>query len=157
MQEDVEQRSVVLATNATKFSGRCLASLMMASIRKINKIRNTPIEGKQSIKQLSKGGKLESVEISSDNIKAFDPIARKYGISYALYKDTSETPTKWLVFFQSKDTALMTAAFKEFSAQMLNQDKSKHSVRAAIAKFREIIRNTVRDKTRNKNHGAHEL
>jgi len=129
---------------------------MRASINKINKAKNTPIKGKQSVKHLSKGGKLENIEIKNENIKAFDPIARKYGISYALQKDNSETPPKWLVFFQSKDTATMTLAFKEFSAQMLNKEKSKPSVKEAITKFREVIRNTVRDKTRNKDHGTHE-
>ena len=157
MQEDVEQRSVVLATNATKLTGRCLAFLMRAAIRKIHKARNAPIEGKQSIKQLSKGGKLENVEVSNENIKAFDPFARKYGISYALQKDSSETPPKWLVFFKSTDTAAMTAAFKEFSTAMLNKEKSKPSVKAAIVRFREIVKNAVRDRTRHKTHGTHEL
>lgn len=157
MQEDVEQRSVVLATRATKMTGQVLATLMRASMRKIHQTKNTPKEGKQSIKQLAKGGTLHNIEITNENIKAFEPYARKYGISYALQKDTSEEPPKWLVFFQSKDTATMTAAFKAFSAAMLTRESNKTSVKDAITKFREIIRNTVRDITKHKNHGEHEL
>ena len=157
MQEDVEQRSVVLATKAANMTGRTLALLMRASMNKIHKARNAPREGKQSLKQLSKGGALDNIEISSDNIKAFEPYARKYGIKYALQKDTSEDPPKWLVFFQSKDTATMTAAFKAFSADMLNKEKSKPSVRDLMSKALEIVKNTVRDKTRHKTHGEHEL
>ena len=46
------------------------------------------------IKQLSKDGALESVHITDGNIKAFDPIARKYGVRYHLVKDTSEEPPR---------------------------------------------------------------
>ena len=137
-------------------TARCLAKLMRASMQKIHAAKNAPIEGKQSVKELSRGGKLENVEITNDNIKAFDPIARKYGINYALQKDNSETPPKWLVFFQSKDTATMTAAFKEFSAKTLNKSKSKSSVKEAMTKIKEIVKNTVRDMTKRKTHGEHE-
>lgn len=156
LQEDVEQRSVALATKTSKMTAHLLAQLMRASLRKIHKARNSPKEGRQSVRQLSKGGKLENVEISNENIKAFDPFARKYGISYALQKDNSETPPKWLVFFQSKDTATMTAAFKEFSAKMMNKEKSKPSVKDAMTKIKAFVKNVVRDKTRNKDHGVHE-
>ena len=156
MQEDVEQRSVVLATKAAKITGRCLAQLMRAALNKVHKSRNCPAEGKQSVRQLAKGGALQNIEITGDNIKAFEPFARKFGISYALQKDISETPPKWLVFFQSKDTACMTAAFKAFSAQMLNRENSRQPVRDAMAKAREIIKNTVRDVIRHKTRGEHE-
>ncbi|MCL2853101.1 MAG: PcfB family protein [Defluviitaleaceae bacterium] len=129
---------------------------MKASLRKIHNARNGPKEGLQTTKQLAKGGKLENVEISNDNIKAFDPFARKYGIKYSLEKDNSETPPKWLVFFQSKDTATMTAAFKEFSAKMMTKDKSRPSVKDAMTRIKEIVQNVVRDKTRHKTHGEHE-
>ena len=158
IQEDVEQRSIVLATRSSKMTGRVLATLMKASLRKLHKTRNTPKVGKQSLKRLSKGGPLDNIEVSKDNIKDFEPFAQKYQIKYSLQKDTSEDPPKWLVFFQSKDTATMTAAFKAFSAAMLNKEKSKlPSVKKAMAKFQELIKDTVRDKTRNKTHGEHEL
>ena len=129
---------------------------MRAAMRKVHKAQNAPVDGKQSIKQLSKGGALENIEITSGNIKAFEPYARKYGIAYSLQKDNSETPPKWLVFFKSKDTAAMTAAFREFSSATLNRDNTKPSVKDAIAKFRDIIKNAVRDITRNRSRGEHE-
>lgn len=156
LQEHVEERSVALTTKATKITAECLAKLMKASYRQITKSNNAPIAGKQSVKQLSKGGKLESVEISSKNIKAFEPFARKFGINYALHKDTSETPPKWLVFFQSKDSASMNAAFKEFMAKTLKKGKSQPSVKDDMAIHQEKVKNTVRDKTKNKDHGEHE-
>jgi hypothetical protein len=150
MQEEIENKSVVLATNTTKMTGRTLAKLMQSALRKMQEARNKPKQGKQSMKELAKGGALSNVEIKDDNIKAFDPIARKYNISYSLKKDISSEPARWLVFFRSKDVDSMTAAFKEFSAKMVKREKDKPSVRDSMHKHREVVKNKVRDRTKQK-------
>lgn len=155
MQEDIEQKSVVLVTKSAKITGQMLAKLMVASIRQARKARDAP--GKQSFKQLSKGGSLESIPISDSNIKGFDPIARKYGVRYTLVKDASEDPPKWMVFFRAKDADVMTAAFKEFSHKTLNRGAEKPSVRETMAKLREIIKHAVLDRTRHKERSGPEL
>jgi hypothetical protein len=38
---------------------------------------------------------------------------RKYNVDFALKRDTTEMPPKWLVFFKAKDAAALTAAFEE--------------------------------------------
>ena len=152
MQEELEHKSVVIATNTAKLTGRGLAALMRAARKRIQEANNAPVIGKQSLKELAKGGTLENIEITNENIKAFEPFARKFGVSYSLKRDNTETPPKWLVFFRSKDTASMTCAFKEFSAKMLTKDKSKESVHALMVKFRELIKNAVRPKVKNKEH-----
>jgi len=150
LQEEIEQKSVVLATNATKLTGRTLAKLMQAALRKMRQSHDTPKQGKQSLKQLAKGGSLSSVEITDDNIKAFDPVARKYNVSYTLKRDDASTPPRWLVFFRAKDADAMTAAFKEFSAKTLKREKDRPSVKEAMQNFRDVVKNAVRDKTRHK-------
>ena len=157
MQEELENKSVVLATNTTKMTARTLAMLMRAALRKMQESRNKPKQGRQSIKQLSKGGSLSTVEIKDDNIKAFDPIARKYNISYSLKKDISAEPARWLVFFRAKDVDSMTAAFKEFSAKMVKRDKDKPSTREAMHKHQEVEKNKVREHTKQKSRGEPEL
>ncbi len=82
IQEDVEHKSAVLIIKGTKITARLLAKTMLAALRLIKRARDAP--GKKSIKQLSKGGALESVPIKDENIKAFDPIARKYGVSTSI-------------------------------------------------------------------------
>ena len=104
-----------------------------------------------------KGGSLSSVEITNDNIKAFDPVARKYNVSYSLKRDAASDPPRWLVFFRSKDMDSMTAAFKEFTAKMVKLDKDKPSTREEMRKSREAIKNAVRDKTRHKKREGLEL
>ena len=155
MQEDIEQKSVVFITKGTKITARLLAKAMGAGLRQIKKKRDAP--GKQSMKQLSKGGSLESIPISDNNIKAFDPIARKYGVRYKLFKDDTEKPPKWLVFFRAKDAGAMTSAFKEFTHKTLIRETEKPSVRETMAKFRAAIKNAVIDRTKHKERGGPEL
>jgi len=156
LQEHVEERSVAFTTRGTKITAECLWKLIKASYNKVAKSCNAPKEGKQSLKELAKGGKLEEIEISRDNIKAFEPFAKKYGIKYSLFKDSSEAPPRWLVLFQSKDSALMNVAFKDFLAKTIKKGKSKPSVKDDMAVHQEKVKNAVRDKTKNKDHGVHE-
>ena len=155
MQEDIDQKSAVLVTKSAKITAKVLAKVMAAALRQMKKARDAP--GKQSFKQLSKGGPLESIPITDKNIKAFDPIARKYGIRYKLVRDASEEPPKWMVFFRARDTDAMTAAFKEFTHKTLQREAEKPSVRETMAKFREVIKHAVIDRTRHKKRSGPEL
>ena len=157
MQEELENKSVVLATKAVKITGQTLAKLMRAALRKMRESGGKIEEGKQSMKQLAKGGSLSSVEITDDNIKAFDPVARKYNVSYSLKRDDASDPPRWLVFFRSKDMDSMTAAFKEFTSKMVKLEKDKPSVREHMKESREAIKNAVRDKTKRKHREGPEL
>jgi len=157
LQEDLENRSVALTTKATKITAQTLAKLMQAALRKMKESGDKTKPGRQSLKQLSKGGSLSSVEITEGNIKAFDPVARKYGISYELKRDASSEPPKWVVFFRAKDADAMTAAFKEFIAKTVKRETDRPSVRESIRKFKEIIKNVVRDRTKHKHREGPEL
>jgi hypothetical protein len=155
MQEDIENKSVTVIIKGTKITAKLLAKALAATVRQIQKQSDAP--GKKSVKQLAKGGSLQNVEVSDKNIKAFEPVARKYGVRYALVKDTSEEPPKWLVFFRSKDTDSLTAAFSEFARRTVKREHEKPSVRETMQKFKEIIKHAVIDKTRHKERSGHEL
>ena len=108
--------------------------------------------GKQTLKQLMKQNTgVSNIEITKENIKAFESTAKKYGIDFALKKDATETPPRYLVFFKGRDADALTAAFKEFSAKKLTQDK-KPSIRKALAAFREKAKelNASRQQTKHK-------
>ncbi len=155
MQEDIEHKSAVLVMRGAKITGRMLAKAMAAALRQMQKKQDSP--GKQSFRQLAKGGSLESIPISDSNIKAFDPVARKYGLRYKLVRDNSEDPPKWLAFFRAKDADAMTAAFKEFTHKTLVRETDRPSVRETMAKFREVIKHAVIDRTRHKERSGPEL
>ena len=95
-------------------------------------------EGKQTIKQLVKSGAaLSSIEITDQNIKSFEQTAKKYGIDYALKKDNSQQPPKYIVFFKGKDIDIINKAFEDYSKQQLRQ---KPSIRKALSKMKELAK-----------------
>ena len=61
------------------------------------------------------GGAVGSLEIGSTGIRGFERYARRYGIDYAIRKDSTETPPRYLVFFKAPDAEAMNAALKEYA------------------------------------------
>ena len=61
--------------------------------------------------------------------------AKKYGIDYAIRKDSSEVPPRYLVFFKAPDAEAFNSAFKEYSASLLNKDKRP----SVLAKLHELV------------------
>ena len=76
---------------------------------------------------------ISNIEVTDGNIKSFDRTAKKYGIDYALKKDTSEQPPRYIVFFKGRDVDVMTQAFKEFSAKTVKRQE-KPSLRQQLSK-----------------------
>lgn len=155
MQEEVENRAINLAISTTKLTARSI----IAGIRKYNQqieqmkakkgIRDTTPHGKQSVKQLlGQNQGAANVEIDKSGMKDFEKLAKKYGVDFAVRKDKSVTPPRYLVFVRSKDADALDAICKEYQAKALTNDK-KPSVRKQLAKFKEIVA-TVPKKIREK-------
>ena len=90
---------------------------------------------------------LQSVEVTDQNIGSFNRIARKYGIDFAPFKAKGQD--RYLIFFKSQDTDAMTAAFKEYTEQIVNR-KSRPSVLAKLEQFKALIQSAVVDRTKKK-------
>jgi hypothetical protein len=149
MQEDIEHRSITLAINTTKMTARALKNAILKYLNhsKENNRVNThdsqsqgkQPQGKQSVKKLiGQGQGVSNIEITDRNIKSFERIARKYGVDYALKKDTTGEIPKYLVFFKARDADALTAAFKEYSGKSIKREK-KPSVLAKLVKFKELM------------------
>ena len=101
--------------------------------------------GKQSLKKLTQQNiQLSNIEITDNNIKAFEKVAKKYGIDFSLKRDKSVDPPRYFVFFKARDVEVMTAAFREFTGKTLNKTK-KPSVRK---KLQQAITARNQDKQR---------
>lgn len=128
MQEEIENRAVNLAISTTKLSGKLVMDTGIKAVSAINrKMKEKAAEGitgKQTVKQLigQKQG-VTNIDIDQTDLKGFEKYARKYGVDYAITKDKSTTPAKYLVFFKAKDGDAMTAAFNAYSADILNRKK----------------------------------
>ena len=152
MQDEVNEKVVSLAIKTSKLTAEVLQKAMKALLAKgKGQITKAP-HGKITMRQLMKPGeKVSNIEITEGNIKAFESTAKKYGIDFALKKDATESPPRYLVFFKGRDADVLTAAFKEFSAKKLTQEK-KPSIRKLLSTLKEAAqgRNAERAKVKNK-------
>ena len=139
MQDQINERSVALSIRAAKLTGRVLAKAIQAFLKKAQEPHVT--HGKQSVKSLTQqGASLTNVEITGENIGSFKKTARKYNIDFALKRDDSQTPPKWLVFFKAKDSDALMAALKEFSKKNVKvKNDDEPSLLDALAQAKEQV------------------
>ena len=134
MQEEVENRTVNLAISTTKLTGRTIIAGIRKYLQhrekvKMKKARDPAVHGKQSVKQLLG---------QNQGIRDFEKLAKKYGVDFAVRKDKSVDPPRFLVFVRSKDADALDAICKEHQARALTKNE-KPSVLAQLKKFKEIV------------------
>ena len=153
MQEEIENRTVALAISTGKLTGRTLQAAIRKLLAEMKKSRDSPPEiphGKQSVKRLVKqGAGVSNIEITDSNIKSFERVARKYGVDFALKKDTTGDKPKYLVFFKARDADALTAAFTEFSSKIVKRE-IRPSILAQLAKSKALIKSNAIDRVKNK-------
>lgn len=155
MQDEINEKVVALSVKGAKLTAEMLQKAIKAMLAQAKKQQEKQPHGKQTLKQLAKqNAGLSNIEITEGNIKAFEQTAKKYGIDFALKKDSTEIPPRYLVFFKGRDADALTAAFKEFSAKKLTQEQ-KPSIRKLIVSLKEkaAALNAQRDKVTNKDRG----
>ena len=156
MQEEVENRTLTLMVNGSKFTGRMFKAAIakyMAHRKEVKhqkqQKRDTPVvpHGRQTVKQLiGQNQGVSNIELTDPSIRQFDRIARKYGVDYAIKRDRSSNPPKFLIFFKSRDADNLEQAFKEFTAKKLSRE-TKPSIRKTLSVLREAAgRNVQRAK-----------
>ena len=135
MQEEVTQKTIALSMKTGKLTAQALQAALKKYLQ--HRAKGSKLHhGKQSLKQLkAHGAALTNIEITEANIGAFKPCAKKYGIDYAIRKDTSEVPPRYLVFFKAPDAEAFQSAFKEYSASLLNKDKRP----SVLARLHELV------------------
>ena len=170
MQEEVNEKTVSLCITGGKVTVRLLKQAMMRFLvaiekEKAEKARKQQVKeppdkdyhGKQSLKKLAQQNvQLSNIEITDNNIKAFEKVAKKYGIDFSLKRDKSEDPPRYFVFFKARDVDVMTAAFREFTGKTLNKTK-KPSVRKKLQQAiaaRSQDKQREREKSKRKTEGA---
>ena len=155
MQDKVNEKVVSLAIKTSKLTAGVLQSAIKALLKKGKGQLTKAPHGKVTMRQLMKPGeKVTNIEITDANIKAFDPIAKKNGLTYNVKKIENGKPPTYLVSFRGKDIDVITEAFREFSAKKLSLEQ-KPSIRKALAAFRDRAKqlNANREKVKKKERG----
>ncbi|MCQ2501853.1 MAG: PcfB family protein [Lachnospiraceae bacterium] len=154
MQEEVENRTVNLVISSTKLTARAIITgyqkfnawqknkKAVKTAQKnaaLKEKANAKPTGKQTVQELiGQNQGVQSIDIAATDIKGFEKYANKYGVDYAVKKDISENPPRYLVFFKARDNDALTAAFKEYSASVLNTKQRKPSVLKELQKYKEL-------------------
>ena len=159
MQEEIENRTVNLAISTSKLTARGIIRLAAKGLAYIKRksreaaLKNEKPDGRQTIQQLiGQNQGVTNIDISQTDLKGFEKYARKYGVDYAITKDKSVFPPKYLVFFKARDADAMTAAFNAYSAEVLAKNK-RPSTLSKLHKLIDAVKSiptkvTSRDKQR---------
>ena len=62
---------------------------------------------------------MSNVELSGEDIKAFERVARKYGVDYAVKKVKGDVP-RFLIFFKARDADALNAALSEYTSRKMH-------------------------------------
>ena len=103
MQEETNEKTIALYIKTGKLTAQQLQKAMKALLAQMKKQhdRQKIPHGKQTLKQLMKqNAGVSNIEITKDNIKAFESTAKKYGIDFALKKRQHRNPAPLSCVFQ---------------------------------------------------------
>lgn len=126
---------------------RMTADVLKDALRAL--LSNQTKHGKIRYGTIAKRGKLESIEVTENNIKDFLQIARKYDIDYALKRDSSTTPPTYHVFFTAASTEIFRKAFAEYVSgisekvnekSVVNREQIKENSRVISQKYAEVAK-----------------
>ena len=143
MQEEVQQKTITMSTQTAKFTAREMKQMIekFLSYEKIKNGSSVKHVGKQTVKQLAKQNEgMKNIEIAHETVGDFDRVARKYGIDYAIKRDRTVDPPKYLVFFKAKDNDALEAAFRDYTRKVTGKQKRKDSIIDTLNKFKAVVR-----------------
>ena len=147
--EEISDKSVRLAISTTKLTARTLCRALSMYLRNHKQQKNMKaakddrIQGKQTIKQLiGQNQGVSSLPVGETGLKDFERIAKKYGVDFAIVKDKTVTPTKYMVFFKARDADAIAQVLAEYTAkQMKKQSQNRPSILKVLKKFKELVAN----------------
>ena len=157
MQDEVNTKVVAIMIKGGKISAEVLKKALDKFVQEIEKAQKQmqqpkTYRGKQSIKHLmSQNAAISNIEVTDGNIKSFERVARKYNVDFAVKKDKTTDPPKYVVFFKGRDADAVAQAFKEF-VYGNEKRKGRTSVREKLKRFRDAVsQNKNRERSREKN------
>ncbi len=113
IQEESTQRTVAMMIRTTRLTESVLKKAMILYLREADNRPET--HGRISVRKLlGKDQGANTMEINNANIRTFNRVAARYNIDYAIRKDKTQDPPKYIVFFKGRDADVISRAFKDF-------------------------------------------
>lgn len=152
MQEDIEQRSISVTFQATKFTARTLQRALAAALRKMKQAKETPKVGRNSLKRVAgRDGAYEEVEVGKES-QLFEKLAKRNKVRYHIEKDSTVTPPRWRVNFKAPQAGAIERTFRQYTRLTIKRE-NRPSLRAQLQKLKELVKETPA-KARNREHEA---
>lgn len=152
LNHEVTSKTVAVTFRAARLTKDVLVKAMKAFLQQRAQKTTESKHGKMKLDELVGHGQgASAIEVTDNNIKAFEKIAKKYNVDFAVKKDKTVDPPKYMVFFKAKDTDVVAQAFREF-VKVNESQKVKVSVRQKLKNFAKVVaQNKNRERTRDKN------
>jgi hypothetical protein len=146
VQEETTQKTIAFAIKTSKLTASVLQKAMKMYLE--HQKHKEPSHGKIPVKKLvGQGAGAKSIEVTDDNVKAFERVAR----DFAVKRDKTTEPPKYLVFFKGKDADVIAHAFKEF-VKVNEKKQQRPSLRQKLKGLQKMIaQNKNRERSREKN------
>jgi len=150
VQEETTQKTIALAIKTSKLTASVLQKAMKMYLE--HQKHKEPSHGKIPVKKLvGQGEGAKSIEVTDSNIRSFERVARKYNVDFAVKRDKTTEPPKYLVFFKGKDADVIAQAFKEF-VKVNEKKQQRPSLRQKLKGLQKIVaQNKNRERSREKN------
>ena len=87
-------------------------------------------KGRMSFRQLEKQShsRLDSIEVTDNNIADFLQTARKYEVDFAIKRDKSASPPTYHVFFSADKTENFKKAFTEYASRIAGKSPKRGEI-----------------------------
>ncbi len=155
MQEEVTNKTIALVFRTTKLTAETLKKAIQMYL-KYQKGKTQNNHGKISVKKLvGQNAGVSSIEVTDNNIKQFEKVAKKYSVDFSIKKDKTVDPPKYMVFFKGRDADVISQAFKEF-VKVNEKVKQRESVKQKLQKLVKVVaqnKNKERSREKDKDRG----
>lgn len=150
MQEEVTRKTIALAVRTSKLTAEVLKKAIQLYLNQ-RKDKQLNQHGKTTVKKLvGQNAGASSIEVTDNNIKSFEKVAKKYKVDFAVKKDKTLNPPKYFVFFKGRDADVIAQAFKEF-VKVNEKQKGRKSIRAKLLTHKKnLAQNKNRERSRDK-------
>ena len=150
MQEEVTNKTIALVFRTTKLTAETLKKAIQMYLE-YQKGKTQNNHGKISVKKLvGQNAGVSSIEVTDNNIKQFEKVAKKYSVDFSIKKDKTVDPPKYMVFFKGRDADVISQAFKEF-VKVNEKVKQRESVKQKLQKLvKGVAQNKNKERSREK-------
>ena len=141
MEEEVTQKTIALSVKATKVTADVLRGMLRKYLAQQKHTGRNPYKrGKQTYSQLKKQGVgLSHIDITDENIKSFERVAKKYKIDFAMEKEnTRKSPPTYYVFFKAPDEDTMNLVFKKYVGKQMKK-KDNPSIMEKLEHIKDVV------------------